>query len=90
VTKWCVDNPIYVIFTSCEQENLYTTLDIRALGVLHFRLKYEPVFCVVKNVIFTSCEQENLYTTLNIRAPGVLHFTLKYEPVFCVVKYIKI
>jgi len=28
VTKWHVDIPMYVIFTSREQENLYTTVDI--------------------------------------------------------------
>jgi len=50
VTKWCVDIPMYVIFTSREQKNFYITLDIRAVGVLHFRLKYEPVFCVVKYI----------------------------------------
>ena len=46
VTKWRVDIPIraYVVFTSREHVNLYTTLDFKAAGVLDFRLKYDPVF----------------------------------------------
>ena len=44
VTKWRVDIPIYVVFTSREHVNLYTTLDFRAAGFLDFRLKYDPVF----------------------------------------------
>ena len=47
VTKWRVDIPIYVVFTSHEHVNLYTTLDFRAAGVLDFRLKYDPVFSEV-------------------------------------------
>ena len=47
VTKWRVDMPVYVVFTSREHENLYTTLDFRAAGVLDFRLKYDPVFSEV-------------------------------------------
>ena len=47
VTKWRVDVPIYVVFTSRERVNLYTTLDFRAAGVLDFRLKYDPVFSEV-------------------------------------------
>ena len=47
VTKWSVDIPIYVVFTSREHVNLYTTLDFRAAGVLDFRLKYDPVFSEV-------------------------------------------
>ena len=47
VTKWHVDIPIYVVFTSREHVNLYTTLDFRAAGVLDFRLKYDPVFSEV-------------------------------------------
>ena len=39
VTKWCVDIPMYVMFTSREHVNLYTTLDFRAAEVLDFRLK---------------------------------------------------
>ena len=47
VTKWRVDIPIYVVFTSREHVNLYTTLDFRAAGVWDFRLKYDPVFSEV-------------------------------------------
>ena len=47
ITKWRVDIPIYVVFTSREHVNLYTTLDFRAAGVLDFRLKYDPVFSEV-------------------------------------------
>ena len=47
VTKWRVDIPIYVVFTSREHVNLYTTLDFRAARVLDFRLKYDPVFSEV-------------------------------------------
>ena len=47
VTKWRVDIPIYVVFTSREHVNLYTTLDFRAAEVLDFRLKYDPVFSEV-------------------------------------------
>ena len=44
VTKWRVDIPIYVVFTSREHINLYTIVDFKAAGVLDFRLKYDPVF----------------------------------------------
>ena len=47
VTKWRFDSPMYVVFTSREHVNLYTTLDFRAAGVLDFRLKYDPVFSEV-------------------------------------------
>ena len=47
ITKWRVDIPIYVVFTSREHVNLYTTLDFRAAGVLDFKLKYDPVFSEV-------------------------------------------
>ena len=47
VTKWRVDIPIYVVFTSREHVNLYTTLDFRAAVVLDFRLKYDSVFSEV-------------------------------------------
>ena len=47
VTKWRVDILIYVMFTSREHVNLYTTMDFRAAGVLDFRLKYDPVFSEV-------------------------------------------
>ena len=47
ITKWRVDIPIYVVFTSGEHLNLYTTLDFKATRVLDFRLKYDPVFSEV-------------------------------------------
>ena len=47
VTKWRVDIPIYVLFTSHKDANLYTTLDFKAAGALDFRLKYDPVFSEV-------------------------------------------
>ena len=38
VTKWRVDIPMYVVFTSREHVSLYTsTLDLKAAGVLDFR-----------------------------------------------------
>ena len=40
--------PMYVLFASHEQVNLYTTLDNKAKGVAHLRGKYEAVFMVVK------------------------------------------
>ena len=47
VTKWRVDIPIYIVFTSRQHANLYTTLDFKAAGVMDFRLKYDPVFSEV-------------------------------------------
>ena len=51
VTNWplspSVDMSIYVVFTSREHVNLYTTLDFKAAGVLYFRLKYDSVFSEV-------------------------------------------
>ena len=34
VTKWRVDIPMYVVFTSREHVNLLTTMDFKAAGVL--------------------------------------------------------
>ena len=34
VTKWRVDIPIYVVFTSREHVNLYTTLDLIQLYLI--------------------------------------------------------
>ena len=50
VTKWRVDIPLYVKFTSREHVNLYTTLDFKATEVLDFRSKYDPVFSKVQLV----------------------------------------
>ena len=36
VTKWRVLIPIYVVFASCANVNLYTTLDFQAAVVLDF------------------------------------------------------
>ena len=47
VTKWRVDIPIYVVFTSCKRIALHTTLDFKAAGVFDFSLKYDPVFSEV-------------------------------------------
>ena len=47
VIKWRFDIPIYVVFTSREHVNLFTTLDFRAAEVLDFRLKYDPVYSEV-------------------------------------------
>ena len=47
VTKWHVDIPRYVVFTSREHVHLYTTLFFKAAVVLDFRLKYDPVISKV-------------------------------------------
>ena len=39
VTKWLVDIPIYVVFTSCKHVNLRTIMDFKATGALDFKLK---------------------------------------------------
>ena len=44
VSTWCVVIPMYVLFASLEQVNLYSTLDNKAKGVVHLRGKYEAVF----------------------------------------------
>ena len=39
VTKWRVDISIYVVFTSREHVNLYTTLDFKAGRSFGFQIK---------------------------------------------------
>ena len=50
VTKWRVDIPIFVVFTSHEHVSLYTTLHFKPAEVLDFRLKYDPVLSEQRGV----------------------------------------
>ena len=46
VTKWREVISMYGMFASRKQVNLWTALDSRALGVLHFNWKYDALFTV--------------------------------------------